>query len=255
MKRFALLTVLLLISASVYAQLGGSSAYVGMAMPRKGYTSGLVLGYKYQYDLPVYGLGVIGTVDFTLNRPNKDARAVEDKLFNDWLKYNGYDEPESEVKRRKPVDFSLPVNFGVNYSYTFGRITPFAEAAIGFATMFRSPVVWKADESHSVTYESTTAQGRPITVHNSGKNHYYTTTKYTPAVTFSYKFGIGAMLDYRFSLGVEVDGVSKYKQKSVSTDDIKPYWNTNKGSEINTRKSEQPVKGYAYVAIRLGYYF
>ena len=65
MKRSFIIAAFLLITASAVAQVSGSSVYVGIAMPRKASSAGPVLGYKYQYDLPVAGLGVIGSVQLT----------------------------------------------------------------------------------------------------------------------------------------------------------------------------------------------
>jgi hypothetical protein len=63
------------------------------------------------------------------------------------------------------------------------------------------------------------------------------------------------MLDQKYSLGLYVDGVSKYKQKTLHVEDVKPYWNTEKGSYSRDTQGEIKNKGYAYVSIRFGYHF
>lgn len=256
MKRLFLLFSFVFVAVSVSAQVHGSAVYVGMSMPRKDVQSaGAVIGYKYQYDLPVDGLGVIGSVDFRINGPCKTIRDANDAAFDSWLKTNNYDDSESKVSRRSSADMLLPINFGVNYSYYLGRVTPWVEGAIGFATVFNSGESWKAEKSVSVSYDSTNSHGRPITVTNSGKKHYYRSVVYKPAVTFSYKFGLGAVLDYRYSFGVEICGISKYTQKETVKYDVKPYWNSGKDSYKDTDKFEYQQKGYVYVALRLGYHF
>lgn len=255
MKRFFILLALMSVAASAAAQVAGSSVYVGIAMPRKDLTAGPVIGYKYQYDLNVVdGLGLIGTVDFTLNRSDKDARKSNEAAFENWLKNNNYDDAKSEVTHRTPVNFAIPVNVGANYSYPFGRIRAWAEAGIGFALLFSSRSVWKAEKFESVSYEST-LPGRPHTVTNSGSKHHYDVYKYSPAAAFSYRFAFGAMLDDRFSFGLNVDGVSGYTQKSVRAEDVKPYWNSNSGSYKRETKYKGKAEGYAYVSLRLGYHF
>ena len=140
---------LLLITASAFGQVAGSSVYVGIAMPRKASSAGPVLGYKYQYDLPVAGLGVIGSVDFTLYGADKDLRNATDKAFNFWKETFNYDDADAKTRHREPVNFAVPINFGANYHYSFGRIAPWAEAGIGFAPVFTSKQVYLKSTPYS----------------------------------------------------------------------------------------------------------
>ena len=246
---------LLLITASAFGQVAGSSVYVGIAMPRKGCSAGPVLGYKYQYDLPVKGLGIIGSADFTLYGMNKDLRQVADKAFDDWKKSFNYDDADAKTRHREPVNFAVPINFGANYHYSFGRIAPWAEAGIGFAPVFTSKQVYKGEKSESVRHESTNSHGRPTVSYDSGTRHYYQITKYKPTVAFSWKIALGAILDQKYSVGLSIDGLAKYKQKTVLSEDVKPYWNTNKESYTRKTEGESTTSGYASVSLRFGYHF
>ena len=246
---------LLLITASAFGQVAGSSVYVGIAMPRKASSAGPVLGYKYQYDLPVAGLGVIGSVDFTLYGADKDLRNAADKAFNFWKETFNYDDADAKTRHREPVNFAVPINFGANYHYSFGRIAPWAEAGIGFAPVFTSKQVYKGEKSESVRHESTNSHGRPTVSYDSGTRHYYQITKYKPTVAFSWKIALGAILDQKYSVGLSIDGLAKYKQKTVLSEDVKPYWNTNKESYTRKTEGESTTSGYASVLLRFGYHF
>jgi len=133
MKRVSFLIAFFSITLSAISQVEGSSAYLGMAIPNKSHAAGFILGYKYQYDLPVDGLGFVGTVDFQYCRPKKKVRAQIDEGYENWLEVNNYDEGDVKTKRRESATFVVPFNFGVNYSYSFGRISSWAETGIGFA--------------------------------------------------------------------------------------------------------------------------
>ena len=254
MKKIFSFAALLLITTSAIAQTEGSSVYLGIAMPRKGYSAGPVIGYKYQYNLPLEGLGLIGAVDFTLNGWNKKTSEISKNTFNGWLSINNYDDADTKTKYSEPTNFAIPINFGVNYSYPFGRIRAWAEAAIGFAPVFTSRQVWKADEHESVSYESTTSK-RPHKVTNSGWRHNYQIVKYRPTVAFSWKIALGGMLDQKYSLGLDIDGLSKHRQKTILKEDVKPYWNSEKNSYTRETEGENMTKGFAYVSLRFGYHF
>lgn len=255
MKRSFIIAAFLLITASAVAQVSGSSVYVGIAMPRKASSAGPVLGYKYQYDLPVAGLGVIGSVDFTLYGADKDLRNATDKAFNFWKDSFNYDDADAKTRHREPINFAVPINFGANYHYSFGRIAPWAEAGIGFAPVFTSKQVYKGEKSESVRHESTNSHGRPVVSHESGTRHRYEITKYKPTVAFSWRIALGAILDEKYSVALSVDGLAKYNQKTVKSEDVKPYWNTSKDSYSRETEGERTTPGQAYVSIRFGYHF
>lgn len=237
---------------SSLAQTAGSSIYLGVTMPRDGVSAGPLFGYKFQYDLPITGLGLIATADFTLNMLDKDSRNSAKTAFENWLNLNNYDDEESVVKQRNPVNFAIPLNVGVNYSYPFGRIRVWAESAIGFAPLFSSRQVWKADKYEYHSYDSDYSDK---TITSSGNRHYYDIWKYKPALAFSYKIGIGAMLDNEWSLGLDVSGLSGYKQKSVHKEDCKRYYNSNSGAFVKETENKIKAEGSAYVALRIGYHF
>lgn len=255
MKKYFAMFAFLLMATGAFAQVEGSSVYLGMAMPRRAYGAGLSTGYKYQYNLPVEGLGLIGSVDLYYTRQNKDIRNANEDAFATWLKVNNYAADNVTAKRFSSNHIALPINFGANYSYPLGRMNVWGEAGIGCAPIFTSRQAWKAKKYSSVSYDSTTASGRPTTAHSSGWTHNYNILKTRPGVGFSWKVALGAMLDQKYSLGLYVDGVSKYKQKTLYVEDVKPYWNTEKGSYSRETKGEIKNKGYAYVSIRFGYHF
>ena len=255
MKKYFAMLAFLLMATGAFAQVEGSSVYLGTAMPRRAYGAGLSVGYKYQYNLPVEGLGLIGSVDLYYSRLNKDVRNSNEKSFDTWLDLNNYKTDNVTAKRFASNHVAIPINFGANYTYPLGRMNVWGEGAIGCAPIFTSRQVWKAKKYSSVEYDSTTGSGRPTTVHDSGWRHHYDITKIRPGVGFSWKVALGAMLDQKYSLGLYVDGVSKYKQKTQHVEDVKPYWNTNNGSYNRETKGENENKGYACVSIRFGYHF
>lgn len=255
MKKYFAMFAFLLMATGAFAQVEGSSVYLGMAMPRRAYGAGLSVGYKYQYNLPVEGLGLIGSVDLYYTRQNKDVRNMNEDSFEKWLDITDYGATNVTAKRFASNHIALPINFGANYTYPLGRMNVWGEAGIGCAPIFTSRQVWKASKYSSVEYDSTTSSGRPTTVHNSGWRHHYDITKFRPGVSFSWKVALGAMLDQKYSLGLYIDGVSKYKQKTLHVEDVKPHWNTEKGSYTRETEGESENKGYAYVSIRFGYHF
>ena len=254
MKRltFIIFGIILLSCVNSHAQIAGSTVYAGISMLGKGVSAGPIIGYKYQYDLPISGFGLIATADFTLNRLDKDTRDVLEFAFENWLKQYYYDNDESVVKKRNNIYISIPVNVGMNYSYPLGRISVFAEYGIGFSTLFSSKRVWKADRHHYNTYDSDYFDK---TIVSSGETHYYDIWKYRPAIAFSYKFSFGAMLDDKWSVGLDVNGLSGYTQKSVHEEDYKKYYNSNNGSFDRKTDSETKVDGSTYLTLRLGYHF
>lgn len=254
MKRVSFLIAFFSITLSAISQVEGSSAYLGMTIPNKSHAAGFILGYKYQYDLPVDGLGFVGTVDFQYCRPKKKVRAQIDEGYENWLEVNNYDEGDVKTKRRESATFVVPFNFGVNYSYSFGRISSWAETGIGFAPIFSTRQVWKADKNVSSSYQSSIS-GRPILQVNRGERHYYQISKYKPALAFSWRIALGAILDDKYSIGLIIDGLSKYKLKVVVAEDVKPYWNSEKGAYTRENDTEVSTKGGASVSLRFGYHF
>jgi hypothetical protein len=152
MKKYFAMFAFLLMATGAFAQVEGSSVYLGIAMPRRAYGAGLSTGYKYQYNLPVEGLGLIGSVDLYYTRQNKDIRNANEDAFATWLKVNNYAADNVTAKRFSSNHIALPINFGANYSYPLGRMNVWGEAGIGCAPIFTSRQAWKAKKYSSVEY-------------------------------------------------------------------------------------------------------
>lgn len=245
MKKIFATVLFVFIAVTSYAQLKGSSIYIGGVIPYNGHTFGAVVGYKYQFALPVEGLGVIINADFSLDGSSqKVIRANQDAYDMVTSSYN-FDTEDSKVSLHNPVYFNIPVRAGVNYSYPIKNIRLWAETSFGLNMVFRS----------NLSYSAYRWYGNEISG-QSGERHYYATTKYKPGFAFAWNTGIGVLLKDRYSIGLALQGVGKYKLKSVLSEDYKRYYNSSSGSFVKDTELEKvTVRSSVQFQIRFGFHF
>ena len=256
MKKFISVLAVLCLTATAFAQVKGSSFYIGGNLSAK---PGPMIGYKYQFELPVKGLGVIVSADFTyapLKKSVREQAEISSAQRAESMGYendsNRYGSTTADVKHRNSQYFTLPVNVGANYCYSFGKVGVWAEAAFGVAGVFNKRSVWKG-ESHTVEDFSSDITDKHY--NNTGERHYYDITRYNPAFAFAWKTGVGAMFGKTLSLGLEINGIGAHKVKVIQKIDDKPYWNSSKGASVTETKGKYAVGGHTCVALRLGFHF
>ena len=214
-------------------------------MPYEGHTFGAVIGYKYQFDLPVTGLGVILGADLNLDGTSKDVKNLYQENYDIITSEHNFDTEDSEVSIHYPLYFNIPIKAGLNYSYQIKQIRLWAEAAAGMNIAFRSNTNYSAYR----WYDNYTSG-------QSGERHYYMITRYKPGFAFAWNTGIGIMFKDTYSIGINIQGLGKYKVKSVLYEDFKRYYNSSKGSyteetELEPTNSNSVVQ----VQIRFGFHF
>lgn len=245
MKKLIITLLAISFATCTFAQIKGSSIYIGGVFPYDGHTFGAVIGYKYQFGLPVTGLGVIIGADLNLDGTSKDVKKLNNEKYDIISSSYNFDTDDSKVSIRYPLYFNVPIKAGLNYSYQIKQIRLWAEAAVGMNMAFRTNQNYSAYRWYN---NQTSGQ--------SGERHYYTITKHKPGLAFAWNTGIGIMFKDAYSIGINVQGIGKYKVKPVLYEDYKKYYNSSKGSY--TKETElDPIenKSAVQVQIRFGIHF
>lgn len=245
MKNLFITLLAITTATCAFAQIKGSSIYIGGVMPYDGHTFGAVIGYKYQIDLPVPGLGVILGADLTLDGTSKDVKDLNQEAYDRITSEFNFDTDDSEVSIHYPLYFNIPIKAGLNYSYQIKQIRLWVEAAAGMNMAFRSNTNYSACRWYDNEISGQT-----------GERHYYAITKYKPGFAFAWNTGIGIMFKDAYSIGINIQGLGKYKVKSVFNEDFKRYYNSSKGSYTKeTELGPTNNNSAALVQIRFGFHF
>ncbi len=184
MKRNVLILLMITCVSSLFAQKEGFSVYGGGVFPvgkwKDSYVSaGFDAGVKYQYNLPVRGLGVFGSFDLVFNGLTKEGRALYESLDNG-SKYDSY-------KRATPKILNFPIMAGVNYCYNFNNnIGLYSETALGLSICKQT----------DYRFEGSWVDYRNITWSSSN------TIKTKAYANCAFRFGLGVLFWQRMSVGI-----------------------------------------------------
>lgn len=256
MKRNLLILILLACASSLFAQKEGFSVYGGGVFPvgkwaDAGGSAGFDVGVKYQYNLPVQGLGVIGTFDFMFNGLTKEGKAL----------YNYVNNPDKydSFERTTPKTLNFPIMAGVNYHYDFGNVCVWGETALGLAVC--KTTNYKFDGNYE--WERVTNQYyysyRTVT--------HSTVIKSKAFANCAYQFGFGAMFWQRMSVGIHFyvfGGAKNIKTETHKTTRTNYRFRYGKkeseqsGSKVDNSNSEYSTTGASaapFFCLRLGYHF
>lgn len=257
MKKSIFITLLCVcFSTMTYAQKEGFSVYGAGTFPvgDSGWATscGFSIGGKYQYDLPVKGLGAIATVDMFFSGLSKEGKAL----------YEIDESNYTSCKLRTPKTFIVPLMAGVNYNYAFNEnISVWAETALGLSVDF---------------YTNYKFSGTKVVDYQSPQSRWYysykrtTTTeihKMSPIVNCAYQIGIGTMLWQHVSVGLHFyvfGGASKMKTTIETTKDVyQRYRNGQNSTEKTTSNFDEDtdvfisedVASTLKLSLRIGYHF
>lgn len=256
MKRNIFILILLTCATALFAQKDGFSVHGGGIFPvgkwaDAGVSAGFDVGVKYQYNLPVHGLGVIGTFDLMFNGLTKDGKAVYNNI-NNTGKYDSY-------KRTTPKTLNFPIMAGVNYYYDFGNISVWGETALGLNICketnykFEGTYDWEAvTNKYYYTYRTVTRS---------------TIIKSKAYANCAFQFGLGAMFGQRMSVGVHFYVFGGASETTIEKYDVT---NTHARSR-NGKKDTEHTRSWSdkddsefsssgliptpFFSIRLGYHF
>ncbi|MGM9810002.1 MAG: hypothetical protein ACI30J_03930 [Paludibacteraceae bacterium] len=259
MKTKTCLVILLLaVSASaIFAQKSEFAVYGGGAFPvgkwaDAGASSGFDVGFKYQYNLPVKGLGVFGTFDVIFNGLTKDAKNIYNNI-NDVDKYDTY-------KRITPKTLNFPIMAGVNYRWDFNdKVGIWAETALGVNICKTTNYRFRG------TIESETVSSKYY--YSYDKINRSTIIETKAYANCAYQLGVGAIFWQHMSVGVHFyvfGGADKIETETYETTTHDSRYRIGKDSQekhsVKTDKSEsefasQDVVNSPFFCIRLGYVF
>lgn len=229
MKRNLFILVALISATSLFAQRNGFSIYGGGEFPvgkwkDANVSPGFDVGVKYQYNLPVQGLGVFGTFDLMFNGLTKDGKAS----YNNFNK-KSYD----SYKLVTPKMLNFPMMAGVNYCYEFNNnIGIWGETALGLT------VCKATDYKFNATY----------TNYNKKRVTSSTTMKTKAYANCAYQFGLGAIFWQHMSVGVHFYVFGGAKETKVTKTDVGA--NSRKTKTYTTELI--PLSSFC---IRIGYHF
>ena len=226
MKKFTLITALMLISIFAFAQKPVKfGVYVGEATPlgamsqgeakktldyplgdlskwalanidgTEGYAGlGFNVGFDVTVALPVEGLGVFGGIDFFFNTNKYALRNCLDEYARNEVKDNIL---ISDVNYKKPNFMNIPILFGLNYLHDFNNIVGiWGEAGIG--PNFRIISNYEKTTEFSSVINMMLPDGETVQCIQET-----TGIDYKSAVTLAFKLGCGVMLWDRMSIGLD----------------------------------------------------
>lgn len=257
MKKSIFITLLCVcFSTMTYAQKEGFSVYGAGTFPvgdaSWATSCGFSVGGKYQYNLPVKGLGAIATVDMFFSGLSKDGRALYEIDESDY----------TSCKVRTPKSFIVPLMAGVNYNYAFNEnIAVWAETALGLGLDFSTN--YKFSGTKVVDYQSPQSRW-----HYSYKSTTTTEVRKRHMVAnCAYQLGIGTMLWQRVSVGLHFyifGGASKIKTTIETTRDVYQRYRTGQNSTEKTTTNHdtdtdvfisEEVDPMLKLSLRVGYHF
>lgn len=232
MKKFTLVTVLMLLSVLAFAQKPVRyGVYLGGTVPtgdlglgdaiikteenplgnlsnwamfdengKQGYAGiGGSLGFDVTLSLPA-GFGVFAGVDVFVNSNCDDLRGK----FSDWATQIEKEVGISSAKFNLPNVWNIPILFGVNYLHNFTNIVGIW-GEVAFGPNFRMISDFKMEIKY------TALQTDPETGYDYDVESI--TCDYESATTFGFKIGGGVMLWNRMSLGIDFYSLGKAKIK------------------------------------------
>ena len=180
----------------------------------------------------VEGLGVLFSVDAIYNGLNSDIKDAVDELEEELEDDNSI----SDYSIYKPSYINIPLMVGLNYSYALnGTLSVFGNAGIGANVRIITPAV------EEYVYENESAEAE-----------YKYTNSFTPAVTLSWRIGVGMKVNDKFSISLEyyVLGDSKVKGKYESTS----YYSTTGNHSENSYDFKYGKINPTMLLLRLGIY-
>lgn len=278
MKKFTLVTALLLISVFAFAQKPVRfGVYVGEATPFGDMASGIAkktsdyplgdlskwalsnvkegtdgyagLGFNVGFDvtvtLPVEGLGVFGGIDIFYNMNNSALRDALDEYARNEVKVLDY---VSEVNYVKPHFINIPILFGLNYLHNFNHIVGiWGEAGLG--PNFRMISRYEKKTDYNRAMDIMLPDGEIVTCIEKIEG-----ATYKSAVTLGFKIGAGVMLWNRMSIGIDYYNMGKAKIEATGVYEL---GGTDYADKIYTSKT---IKGdnalsASELVVRVGYHF
>ena len=262
MKKSIFITLLCAcFSTMFYAQKEGLSVYGAGTFPvgeceKNGMSCGFDVGVKYQYDLPIKGLGAIATFDIMFNGIKREKREETIERWED--NFSSYD--SHRVTTSKTLNF--PIMFGVNYHYELNeQISFWGETALGLTIMQMTPEKFKG--RRVVDYQSPQSD-----YHFSYKEiDYINVTSYKPVVNCAYQVGIGTLLWQRISVGFHFYVFGGEDTMDMSQEGItKTFqrYRTGKNSSVKTDRDTSstgkmeyavPIPTQLMLSLRIGYHF
>jgi hypothetical protein len=278
MKKFTLVTCLVLMSVFAFAQKPVRfGVYLGEATPfgnmgngtakkttqyplgdlskwaldnikegTEGYAGmGFNVGFDVTVALPVEGLGVFGGIDFFFNTNNSALRDCLDEYAKNEVKVLDY---VSEVKYTKPNFMNIPILFGLNYLHNFNNIVGiWGEAGIGpnFRLISRYEKVREFNTAMSITLPD----GEVVTCIQEVRG-----AKYKSAVTLGFKLGAGVMLWNRMSIGLDFYYLGSAKIEATGIYELGGEDYADKLYTSKTIKGDNAISA-SELAVRVGYHF
>ena len=277
MKKFTLITALMLLSVFAFAQKPVRfGVYLGEATPLGAMGSGEIkktveyplgdlskwalteingtdgfadwgfsLGFDVTITLPVEGLGVFGGFDFIYNF-NKSAldNCLDEYAINE-VKVLDY---VSDVKYTRPAFMNIPILFGLNYLHNFNHIVGiWGEAGIGPNIRFISRYEKKREFNTAMTV--LLPDGEAVTAIEETKG-----IQYNSAVTLGFKVGAGVMLWNRMSIGLDFYSLGSAKIEGTGTYELGGTDYSDKYYSDKNFKGKNAISASELV-VRVGYHF
>ena len=213
-------------------------AYVDEKKGTQGYADiGFNVGFDVTVNLPVDGLGIVGSVDLFYNNTKSDVG----NYLKDVSKYiTTHDNNISEVNSTLPYTLNIPILFGVNYIHNFNHIVGvWGEAGVGPNFRLITDYTTETDYLEAIT---------------DGANTYdkmTETTKYDSAVTFGFKIGAGAMLWDKMSIGLYYYSLGSAKV----TGSVECKHGDKEFKLLDNQFKGEKAMSSSEIAVRVGYHF
>ncbi|MCR5037124.1 MAG: hypothetical protein K6A73_07360 [Bacteroidales bacterium] len=196
------------------------------------------IGFDVTVSLPA-GFGVFGGIDIFVNANNSDIRSY----FNDWEKQIEKEIGITSAKFNLPNVWNIPILFGVNYLHNFNNIVGiWGEAGIGpnfrLISNFNTEINYTALQTDPVTgntYDKETVE-----------------MDYDAATTLGFKIGGGVMLWNRMSIGLDYYSLGSAK--------VNGKYELKQGDKVIPIYADNKFKGQddiysGELVVRVGYHF